>query len=311
MIRQTSALIFGLFLCLSLASPRAAADRAAERRVLEYVRQHVQPGRPLLVSELYSKVFTTPDERQALGKLYNAFFRIPLFVAQYQGKFGAPPSLSTIAQQFDLESPRDADTLLRVMESDPRVPKFLARDPKTGEITHVDVATIRDDPRFSGVIERQLAGFEGKPAPEFNLARLDGGDWDLQQFHGKAVLVYVWFTGCPPCMKETPELVGLANEFAAQGLEVVGANADRVLGLGYDDAVRRRYVAEHKIQFPIVNWTKESDAAYGHVSIFPALFLISPDGMIVGHWVGYTSGEDLRRAIQPLLKARQAAQGRG
>ncbi len=60
------------------------ASTAAEARVLDYVRTHLEPGQPLMVTDLYNRVFTQPDERQALNKLYNAFFRIPLFVANYQ-----------------------------------------------------------------------------------------------------------------------------------------------------------------------------------------------------------------------------------
>lgn len=273
----------------------------AEARVINYIRDHLQPGQPLLVNELYSKVFTEPDERQALSKLYNAFFRIPLFLAQYQEKYGSPPSLQTISQQFDLRTPGAADVLLRVMESDPRVPHFLTRDSKTGEITSVDVATIRSDPRFGQAVERQLSGWEGKPAPAFKLQGLDGHTLDSASMGGKVVLLYVWFTGCPPCMKEAPALVRLQNEFASKGFTIVGANADRLLGLSYDDAVRARYIKENKISFPVVHWTKESDSAYGNISIFPTLYLIDRKGVITHHWVGYVAQEELRQAISPAL----------
>jgi peroxiredoxin len=285
------------------APPQAApeAQAAAETRVIDYIRDHLQPGQPLLVNELYSRVFTQPDERQALGKLYNAFFRIPLFLAEYQEKYGSPPSLRTIAQQFDLRTPGASDVLLRVMESDPRVPRFLKRDSKTGEITSVDVAMIRSDERFGQAVERQLSGWEGKPAPGFRLESLDGRTSELGSMEGKTVLLYVWFTGCPPCMKETPALVTLQNEFSARGLTVVGANADRLLGLSYDDAVRQRYIRENKISFPVVHWTKDSDSAYGNVSIFPTLFLIDRKGVIVHHWVGYVATEELRKTISQAL----------
>jgi len=294
----------GVIASQQAASPRAsqktvAAD--AETRVINYIREHLQPGQPLLVNELYSKVFTQPDERQALSKLYNAFFRIPLFLAEYQEKYGSPPSLRTISQQFDLRTPGAADVLLRVMESDPRMPHFLTRDNKTGKITSVDVAMIKSDPQFGQAVERQLSGWEGKPSPGFRLQGLDGHTVDSSDLGGKVVLLYVWFTGCPPCMKEAPALVRLQNEWTARGFFIVGANADRLLGLSYDDAVRERYVKENKTTFPVVHWTKESDSAYGNVSIFPTLFLIDRKGTIVHHWVGYVSPEELRKAISQAL----------
>lgn len=282
------------------ASGRAQSD--AETRVLDYIRDHLKPGEPLIVTELYNQVFTQPAERQALGKLYNAFFRIPLFVAQYREKFGSPPSLKVIAEQFDLHNPEAADVLLRVMESDPRVPRFFARDAKTGEINQVDTGKIKSDERFGRALARQLAGWEGKPAPQFRLARIDGGEVDLSRLHGEVALLYVWFTGCPPCMKETPLLVALYRDFSGRGFQIVGANADRVLGLSYDDAARRRYVQELRVGFPVVQWTHEADQAYGGISIFPALFLIDRKGLVYRHWIGYVESGELRIAIAKALE---------
>ena len=289
-------LVVWLFLLLSATLALPQPD--AETRILQYIREHLRPGQPLVVTELYNNVFTRPDERQALDKLYNAFFRIPLFVAQYQEKFGSPPTLKIISEQFDLRAPDAADVLLRVMESDPRVPHFLARDPKTGEINHVNIEEIRNDARFGQVLQRQLAGWEGKAAPELELRSIKGDTVSLEQLKGKVVLLYVWFTGCPPCMKETPDLVALYHELSARGFDIVGANADRFLGLSYDDQMRLRYIRERKIEFPIVHWTRESDKAYGGISIYPALFLIDRKGLVSHHWIGYVPSSELRRAIE-------------
>ncbi len=299
MIRKTPRVFLAtaVFLCALSASGQSEA----ETRVLNYIRDHLRPGEPLLVTELYSKVFTQRQERQALDKLYNAFFRIPLFLAQYQEKLGSPPSLKVISQQFDLKTPEAADVLVRVMESDPRVPRFLTRNPQTREITRVDVEKIRSDSRFGQALGRQLSGWEGKAAPDFKLPGLDSGEVDATALRGKVVLLYVWFTGCPPCLKETPGLVALEREFSGHGLAIVGANADRVLGLSYDDAARHRYAEEQKINFLVVHWTRESDAAFGHISIFPTLFLIDPKGVIIHHWVGFASPEELRSAISEAL----------
>ncbi|MGE5327503.1 MAG: TlpA family protein disulfide reductase [Deltaproteobacteria bacterium] len=287
-------------LALSPLSSRAAGTEA-EQRVLDYINKHIEPGKPLVVSELYSKVFTKPDERQALGKLYNSFFRIPHFVAEYQQKFHAPPTLAVIAEQFDLPSAQDAGVLVRVMVDDPRVPRFITRDAMTGEITKVDVEAIRADARFGRVVERHLGGWQGTPAPDFKLQEIGGDAVDLQSLKGHPVLLYVWFTGCPPCMKETPALVRNDLEYRRKGLITVGANADEMLGLAYDDEVRKKYMEEKHIAFPVVRWTKESDAAYGNISIFPTLFLIGPNGTIANHWVGYTNADEIARAISEQL----------
>jgi len=188
-----------------------------------------------------------------------------------------------------------------VMESDPRVPRFLTRDPKTGEITHVDVERIKADPKFGQALARQIGGWEGKPAPDAALPRLGGGELHLAAFQGKVVLLEVWFTGCPPCMQEAPALVSLDRELSARGLVIVGANDDRTLGLDYDDSARQRFIQKHHISYPIVNWSKASDQAYGGIAIFPTLFLIDQKGTIRNHWVGYVPPETLRTAITSVL----------
>ena len=117
----------GLIAILFQASP-------VETRIVAYLKANVTPGRPVVVSELYNNVFKTPEEQKVLNRLYNTFFKIPMFIVQYNAGSKKIPTLKEISEQFNFTVPGEADVILRVMESDPRVPKFLDRDPKTGEI---------------------------------------------------------------------------------------------------------------------------------------------------------------------------------
>src|SRR6266850_5074867 len=141
-----------------------------ETRVIEYLKANVTPGRPVVVSDLYNNVFKTPEEQKALERLYNTFFKIPMFIVQYNTSTKKIPTLREISEQFNFNVPGEADVILRVMEADPRVPKFLERNPKTGEITRIDIEKIKASPQFSPVVERTITGFEGKEAPAFSIA---------------------------------------------------------------------------------------------------------------------------------------------
>src|SRR5438045_6989685 len=110
----------------------------AETKVIEYLKANVQPGKPVVVSEL-NKVFTAPDEQKVLNRLFNTFFKIPMFVVQYNASTKKIPTLQELSEQFSFKVPGEADIMLRIMDADPRVPKFLTRDPRTGEITAIDV----------------------------------------------------------------------------------------------------------------------------------------------------------------------------
>lgn len=296
-MRQPLRVLLFFAAVLGLGARSLLAQPDAQAKILNYIRDHLKAGEPVRITELYNTVFTTPEDHAALNKLYKDFFRIPMFVVQYQQRFSAPPSLKTIAEQFALKTPEEADTLLRVMETDPRVPRFITRDPKTGEIIKVDVEMIRNDPRFAQGAVHELGGWDGRAAPAFDLAGENGSHLTSAGLHGKVALLYVWFTGCPPCMKEAPVLVRLQRQFGANGFEVIGANSDDLLGLGISEEARLRYAEKEGINFPIVRWTRESNQAYGGISIYPTLFLINRQGVIAGHWVGYTSPETLQAAI--------------
>jgi len=186
---------------------------------------------------------------------------------------------------------------LRIMEADPRVPKFLTRDPKTGEITNIDVDRIKASPQFGRFLERTIAGWVGKPAPEFAIQAYDGKPLTSQELAGTPHLIYVWFTNCPPCVKTGPMLVELANKYAGQGFKVIGANADKVLQLTYDDKVRSDYVTKLGIKFTTAYLTPKMQTDFGGVSVYPTMFFVDKNGVIVKHFVNFQEKPVLEAAI--------------
>ena len=88
---------------------------------------------------------------------------------------GKPPRLREIAEQFNLRIEGEVDVILRIVEYDRRVPRFFERDPESGEIASVDLERIKADPRFNKVVERSIAGWEGKKAPSIHHAAAGRG----------------------------------------------------------------------------------------------------------------------------------------
>src|SRR5947209_19479083 len=105
--------------------------------MVEYLKANVTPGRPVVVSDLYNNVFKTPEERKALDRLYSTFFKIPMFIVQYNAGSKKSPTLKELSEQFNFTIAGEADVILRIMEADPSVPKFTEHRPKTGEVTNV------------------------------------------------------------------------------------------------------------------------------------------------------------------------------
>jgi len=57
----------------------------------------------------------------------------------------------------------------------------------------------------------------------------------------------------------------------------------------------------------VVHWTKEADKAFGDISIFPTLFLLDRKGIIIRHWIGFLSPEELGHAVADALAVTQPA----
>lgn len=273
-----------------------------EVRIIEYLKTNVQPGKAVVVSELYNNVFKTPEERKVLDRLFNTFFKIPMAIVQINSATKKIPTLQELSEQLNFSVPGEMDVMLRIMDSDPRIPKFLQRDARTGEITNVDIEAIKANPRFGRVLERSIAGWEGKEVQPFSIQTFDGKPLDSASLNGKPYLIYFWFSNCPPCMRTSPLLVELDAKYKAQGFQILGANADRYMELPYTDADRAAYVTKTGLKFTMAHMSPEMQLAYGGVSVFPSLFFIDKNGQILKHFVNFQDKATLEAAIQATMK---------
>jgi thiol-disulfide isomerase/thioredoxin len=298
--------------CLGVDGTRGQArpDSALEEKIVQYLKDHAKPGEPLIVSDLYNNVFKTPEERKVLDRLFNTFFKIPLFVAQYKASTNQIPTLADISRQFNLPVQGEASVLLSIIDNDPRVPKFIKRDPATGEITEVDIEAVKKDRRFGQVLERTLAGWPGKDAPPFSLQQFDGRPFSSEELKGKNYLLYFWFSGCPPCVRISPHLVELQRRFANRNFTVVAVNADRFLELDTTDQQREAYIKKEGFDFPVLHLDKKMQQDYGNVNVYPTLFLVDSRGVIRKYYVSYQSLDILADDVTGLLKNEQASSQR-
>jgi len=65
--------------------------------------------------------------------------------------------------------------------------------------------------------------FPIEPAP-FN--DVDGKSIDFSQYKGKVVMVNVWATWCPPCVRELPAIERLATKFKAEDFALLPISID-------------------------------------------------------------------------------------
>ena len=71
--------------------------------------------------------------------------------------------------------------------------------------------------------EREAANVIGKEI-ELTLKDPFGTDQRLSALKGRIVILNFWATYCIPCRKEMPDLAAIQNEYAALGVQVIGAS---------------------------------------------------------------------------------------
>ena len=137
---------------------------------------------------------------------------------------------------------------------------------------------------------------DAKPAPDFTMKDMNGGDVKLASFKGKIVLVNFWATWCGPCKAEIPHFVELQKQYA---------DDVQFLGVSVDDKVEdlKPYVAEYKMNYPVLLGLGRTDVeeAYGPLVGIPQTFVISREGMICKKHAGIAAKEKFEQEIKGLL----------
>lgn len=83
---------------------------------------------------------------------------------------------------------------------------------------------------LEALIHGELADFElaeaVNPAPKTAFYNENGDKLTLADFKGRVVLVNLWATWCPPCLKEMPTLDALQGELGGDDFEVLAISVD-------------------------------------------------------------------------------------
>jgi thiol-disulfide isomerase/thioredoxin len=125
----------------------------------------------------------------------------------------------------------------------------------------------------------------------------------IQQYPGKPLLVTFWATWCEPCRHEYPMLNELAQQYAPQGLRVVGVNLDDEGDL----ILMRRFIARYKPVFPNYRRKPGEELPFreavlpGWNGTLPASVFYAKDGNLVGNFIGERNREAYEGAIRSLL----------
>lgn len=132
--------------------------------------------------------------------------------------------------------------------------------------------------------------FTPVPVPAMSMKPIDGEPLELNQLQGKVVVLNFWATWCPPCVKEIPDLIELAEQGRDKGVIVIGISDE-------DEPTVRNFAEKRGIKYPMVagaGWPPP----FHQISAVPTTFVIDGDGMIRSKLIGSRSLEVFKAEVE-------------
>jgi hypothetical protein len=270
--------------CLSAAAQSSPeSERAAYDRLLVLAQQIAkgQPGSPLA-----------------------AYVTFREMSADYAGKLGKPgPEFTKVQEQwltrlakFVQDYPRAEDAPDALLQLG-MVSEFLGKEPQAKKWYQMLAANFADKKPLADKAEGALRrlDLEGK---QITLAgsTLGGGSFDINQVHGKIVIVYYWASWNQQSVGDFARLKLLLNTYAAKGVELVCVNLDSSPPEANSTLDRAsvpgvQLFAPGGLDSPLAT-------QYG-IMVLPNMFLVDKNGNVISRTVQLANLEDeIKKAMK-------------
>jgi DNA-binding beta-propeller fold protein YncE/thiol-disulfide isomerase/thioredoxin len=152
--------------------------------------------------------------------------------------------------------------------------------------------------------EQQRSETHRTLAPELDggIAWLNtAGPIRLRDLRGKIVLLDFWTLCCINCIHTLPELAKLEKKYANQ-LVVIGVHSPKFDNERNSESIRKA-ILRYEIKHPVVNDADRKIWEAYEATSWPTIWLIDPEGYLVGRGSGEGLGEALDKAIGQLVIA--------
>ena len=132
--------------------------------------------------------------------------------------------------------------------------------------------------------------------PELTMTTLDGKTITSKDLAGKVTIFNFWATWCAPCRAEIPDLVKLQDQYKDH-LVIIGV-------LSEDDPGPHvsRFVADYKINYPIVVETTQLEDAFPGIYALPTTFMVGPDLKMMQKHIGQIRPSQIELETRVLAK---------
>ncbi len=140
-------------------------------------------------------------------------------------------------------------------------------------------------------IPGERVSLTGKTAADFTLKALEGSPLRLSDLRGKIVVIDFWATWCPPCREELPVLEELHKELGERGVVVLGITDE-------DAGTIKSFLKKHPCSFTMLMDSKDEAHKLYATRAIPTVLVINRAGVIVAHFVGTQSKDELVQALR-------------
>lgn len=132
--------------------------------------------------------------------------------------------------------------------------------------------------------------------PDLTMTTLDGKTITTKDLAGKVTIFNFWATWCAPCRAEIPDLVKLQDQYKDH-LVIIGVLSEDEPGPHVS-----KFVADYKINYPIVPETKEMLETFTGIYALPTTFMVGPDLRIMQKHIGQIRPAQIELETRVLAK---------
>lgn len=147
---------------------------------------------------------------------------------------------------------------------------------------------------------------DGQTAPDFTFTDLQGNDVRLYDLAGRVVILNFWASWCPPCVKEFPVLLDIANQYE-NNVTLLALSAD----LDFEEvrgffkkfpALNESLQNLSNVHVGLTDSEAHIQALYQSYKL-PETFIIGPDLSVRGKFVGADwAPEEMSRMIEKIMR---------
>ncbi len=132
-------------------------------------------------------------------------------------------------------------------------------------------------------------------APALQMVNQSGEPVSLDDYLGQVLLLNMWATWCPGCVAEMPELEAYYQAHQAEGLLVIGLNAE--------DSAADIEAFNQKMGLSLPHWLDVNNSLYSafNNNHLPSSYVVDRAGVVRLAWYGPISIEVLEEFVSPLV----------